>query len=694
MATEPAAARAGTPLAWSLAMLGLLTLYLFPELIFNAKLVAVAGGRGSSDEALRSVELFGRTVSGIGVSLLLADLWIRGRLARGIARPLACLGLTLLLVWPLVFFGQKWLVDRWLIAPSTPEQRQRAVLSQLLRASLADNTIAIDAIPGNGDQPPSPAEMAFLTLFGALAYADPQLTSAIEEQRAVIARQFVRNRVYRDFTEHYRAYRDLRDQVRQSYREYLDQNEKYRRELNGVGDRAGALWQQAEQRVADGWREYRQGVERLDRRALSLAEEMGPSLYRYFDRRNTCRSDSCRKRLDQRYRTQMTRSPLGYVEPAHWLIAREVSAGENLLKSGLMAALTGGVSVALQGLDKATGGDGGWADKEYSYTDDRDHYRRRVRLLLEPEFRKQSGYPSTLGSFDEFRGHGQTGREVADWCRQRGMALPENWTMAQRTTFDRAARAAVRERIRAAWRERADGMPPGLSWDRFQQQDAVQREIRTAMGRFYIAGTRADWNNAQFKQRVLDPLVEREAQRLVAEVEAQAATFADGGVNEARAKRALRATLVPPISMTLSLALVLMTLVKIPLKARGLWRQHRGRPSRLSGRGQLSLRLGLIAGILLAPVLLGKVFLPNPYVDQNRATHYFLERVRENGSPLGALALGWALRAQPVMLPAGLGLEQELRIYRGFAVFEPRLQRWDRAWAAVGRRYRQLKETE
>ncbi|WP_024459626.1 hypothetical protein [Marinimicrobium sp. LS-A18] len=679
-------------LRWSAVMLALLALYLIPELIFNAQLVAIAGSRASDHESLRGIELFGRAVSGLGVTLLVADGWIRGRRAQGTLRPLGWLALCAVLVWPLVFFGQKGLVDRWLIEPSSAEQRQRAVISQLLRSSLADNTIAIDGLPVNGEAPPSAAEMTFLTVFGALAYADPELIRQVEGQRGTIARQLVRNRAYRDFEQHYQRYRQLRDEVREGYSAYLEDYGRYRQALQSVPERAGALWAQAEAQVEAGWLEYQQAQAQVDQRAADLAEQMGPSLFEYFDRRNQCSSDGCRSRLDQRYQRQMERSPVGYVEPDYWLIETEVSTSENLVKTGLMAALTAGVSLVAQGVNKAAGGDGGWRNKRYQYTRDPDHYRARMRGLLEPAFIEQSGYPSTLTRASEFRGQVVTGRKVVQWAKDEGLSLPEDWTFSDQGAFDRAARETVRARIQAQWTAQSDGLEPGLSWPAFQQHPRIQGHIQQAMGGYYIEGARADWNNREFKERVLDPVVDREARRLVAEVEAQTATFADGGEHEVLAKRALRATLVPPISMTLSLALVLITLVKLPVNAWALWRQRRGLPSAGSAGQRLALRGALVVAVLMLPVGLGALGVGNPYVEENRATHYFLTQVRHHSHPVAELALNWALRAQPVLLPVGLTFERHLPLYHGFnASLAPGLDAWDASLQGVSERYQTLK---
>lgn len=312
---------------WSALMLGLLCVYLIPEIIFNAKLVSIAGGRQNSDSELHTVELFGRAISGIGVTLLLADWLIRGQ--GGMFRSLLALAFVTILVWPTVFFGQKWLVDTWLINPSSPEQRQQAVISQLLRASLADKTVAIEGIPPHKGDIATPAEMTFLTTFGALVYTDSHLIESIEAQRGIIARQFVRNQAHSQFDHYYRDYQELRNTIRQGYRDYLEANRRFELEMAGADKRVDPLWDKAEKHVRDAWGEYQNGTSRLHQESQRLANDMAPRLYQYFKRRNACRNDRCRENLNNRYRQNISNPRLGYVDPMHWLLEKEISTSES-----------------------------------------------------------------------------------------------------------------------------------------------------------------------------------------------------------------------------------------------------------------------------------------------------------------------------------------------------------------------------
>src|SRR5690554_3557890 len=74
----PASAQGAVRKRWGLALLLLSILYLLFEMIFNASLVQVAGSGHASEDELTRIELLGRSLSGIGASLLLAGWALKG----------------------------------------------------------------------------------------------------------------------------------------------------------------------------------------------------------------------------------------------------------------------------------------------------------------------------------------------------------------------------------------------------------------------------------------------------------------------------------------------------------------------------------------------------------------------------------------------------------------------------------------
>ena len=91
------------PLWWKILLVVLGTLYLIPEAIFNSQLVSLLGLGTPSKENLEHLELFGRSVSGIGVTLLFAD-FLKGKFVNSIPKAILSFSILLVFVWSIVFY--------------------------------------------------------------------------------------------------------------------------------------------------------------------------------------------------------------------------------------------------------------------------------------------------------------------------------------------------------------------------------------------------------------------------------------------------------------------------------------------------------------------------------------------------------------------------------------------------------------
>jgi hypothetical protein len=148
--------------------------------------------------------------------------------------------------------------------------------------------------------------------------------------------------------------------------------------------------------------------------------------------------------------------------------------------------------------------------------------------------------------------------------------LPNNWSLDQRSEFDLAVLKKVRQQANNEWknsmRAKNLNMPPNLTWKKFQLEPDIQNKLQAEMDELYVKPMLADWNDTSFKKFVVDVNIKRKTKEYLNVLEAQKAEFADGGAFESTGKSALRAIIVPPISMSISLLLVLLTVLKLPLK--------------------------------------------------------------------------------------------------------------------------------
>lgn len=655
-------------------MLVLSTLYLVPELIFNAQLVNVTGGLNSDFEQMRKVELFGRAISGIGVSLLLISLLSARHFTHSL-RFFILATLITLLAWPASFFGQKWAVDTFIIERSSAQERQKATMAIMLKDALANNAINIEGINFNSDAESSPANKTFLTLFGGLLYADPSIQETLNSHMSDIIRKFVSVRANNQFDAHYANYTRLYEEVAARYDEYLAGSKRYNDAINNIHQAQSNSLVELNSTLQDAYVEYQRSVSRFQSTTRDKAEEFGPQIYDFFKRLEKCNEKKnnkrCNEQLMARYRQEILKVGVGYIDPNYFLMVEDVSFWENLTNTVVGGVLSGGMLTVLQGLSFATGGEGGWKDKKYYWTNDIDFYQSKFSDKMAPKFEEQSGYPTDIETFDEFKKHNSTRLKVRAHFSKSGIELPKSWVITDSTTLANAVDSIVRKDAASAWDRHMQQMdltlPPNQDWLAFQKNSDVQRILSDRLGDYYVDGMRVDLNERQFQSTIVKPIIDRQTTRLHEEYQASERLFENGAELEQRGKDALRAVVVPPLSMAISLVLICLTLVTLPAKYYALF------SSEASRKG------ALLSGAIAFIVLLVPVFVPNPLStsNSNPTITYFFEKMDENVSPVLGGVLNWTLDAQPLMLLLGNKINDTSNLYERFDPIQSVLEGWD-----------------
>jgi hypothetical protein len=137
---------------------------------------------------------------------------------------------------------------------------------------------------------------------------------------------------------------------------------------------------------------------------------------------------------------------------------------------------------------------------------------------------------------------------------------------------------------------------------------------------------------------------------------------------EGNGKSALSATIIPPISMSISLLLVLLTVIKLPIKAIGLFKAKFGNKDEDTSKSKplkiikKFIPFSLIACIFVVPLTLGG----NQYSKEASAVNYFFEQMDENDSAEISFVLKWLLATQPIVQPIGLLMDEKIGIISAF----------------------------
>lgn len=663
------------PTLWRVFLFVLSVAYLIPEAIFNAQLVSLIGLGTPQDSQLEQLEVYGRAISGIGATLLLAD-FLPARYFRSAISGFSILFALACVVWPTVYFGQKIIVERVLIASSSAEQREQAVLSAAFRDALALNAVSVTGLEYDTELQNSSENLTFLALFGGLLYADNKLATNLENYKHQIVRQFVQKQTYRDFDLHYQDFSSLYVQLSESYEDYAKGSNTYNQKLAGIPQQEKEYWQAIEQKINQGWSDYQQATKTYVARAEARAQKYGPRIFEYHKQTNQCleryskssqrdRRTQCIERLQARYKSEIDKAGLGYVEPNYWLIEEDVSGLENTANTAIAGVITGGLSTLLQALSLATGGDGGIKDKRYKYTDDPTHYQRRILAHpnFQAQFQKDTGYPMGIPDLGAFRNHDETQQRIRNTLKTKGLALPADWRVEQRLVFSQAVANKVKTDADAGWNDAMQrkglSLPVNLQWQDFQLHPSVQSIIAQKMGDMYVDNVHADWSQVNFKQYVLDPNIEKRTLRYIDMISDARVHFENGGKYAEAGKQALRSVLIPPISMFLSLFLICLTILKLPIKAFELfkpdWQEHTPKWSRWVIKSIPILLICFLPSLLVQSTFTARADSP---------VNHFLEKVEENGHPVFSTVLGWTLYAQPILHPLGLSFEAHTGIYK------------------------------
>jgi len=634
-------ASASRPLWWAVSITLLSVLYLFPEIIFNYLLVFTAGGNtGTTD--LKTVELFGRAVSGIGVSLLVADFVIKGKRAKSVSSVLVSLAVVFSIVWPATYFGQKLLVDSLLINNSTEEQRKRAYFANMLKSSVVHNAVKLDGIPYNPEQEHSAEDMTFMTLFAGLLYADKDLSKSIIDKQEKIISRYAENRARSEFKRHYAKYNELKDEVNKAYDDYEKELKNFKVELkeNVSSSSAEESWNRLSSQTEKAYNKYK-------------STQITANKKMYRDTRFRKDVNNMSKAVKRMYECETKRC---------WNDEESIITDFNKQYSDVLLRDAKISDFLINGRAPV---------KYQEFTWDMIYYTM-MALRYNEDFIKKTGQTYLINSLEAYKRNEKTVSTTKYRLKNRGIIVSDNWNLNDKSGFYKAYEKSIRTKANDRWKDKTQ-LKTNLSWEQFQRSDKIQDEIMSQMGeRYYQKPMLATWNNKQFYKHVIKPIMEKEKQQARDFLNSPLEKFANGGELERDAKLALRSILVPPISMSLSLMLVILTALKIPVKIISLFSHNKEQSMAI-----LKIRRRLLALTLILIIFAPFALITNSYTEKGTTVSYFLDKTEDAAGITTVLVLKWALRVQPFAMSTGKELEKEYDIYKQIDENIETLKSWD-----------------
>jgi hypothetical protein len=302
--------------------------------------------------------------------------------------------------------------------------------------------------------------------------------------------------------------------------------------------------------------------------------------------------------------------------------------------------------------------------EEASYLAMKFHYNE--------QFIKETGFNYLIEDKDTFYNDDHYKEKMVKLLKEQGLNIAKN-QLGNKQHFLSALRKNISKEVSNKFKNKFNKIDPNLSWSAFQKTSYIQDKMKSGLGDVYIKNISLDLNNKSFYKKVITPNVNKKKAEIKDYIKAQLNEYEKGGKKEEEASEALRAILVPAISMSLSLFLVLVTIIKVPFKVIKIISCKK--PQKKENLG--AVFAGVLMLLLFTPVLLTT----NKYTDPESSTQYFLQKINEKNSYLLSFVIKWTLSVQPAVYLLGEQIESVVALY---PVFHEKQSKFISADAIIG----------
>lgn len=608
-------------------ILGVISIaYLAAELAFNSLVIDTVAGMPTIADTER-LELLGRSISGFGFTLIVWGMLKKLRIRN--TRKFVSMVLALIICFPLMFFGQKALID-YVVDRSSGEQRLLSRYMSLLKAGLANGLISIQGLPIDTTETQSAGDKTFLSLVGGLIYFNPTFLQTVENNQAAIVDQVIRRMSSDKVDARYDNYLNIRKDVGQYWGDYKTGTKAYYSAIDGSSANAQEAWVDMNTQLHSYWNDFAKGRDDWTQRWGTEADNYFPQAKKMFLKWSRCRTSKvCNKRAGKRYRKEMERV-FGRTDIAftHWCVNPYVAL---LFFPDDSYRVQGRQCPVKQSL-----------------------FKEKFIEASELKFRNQAGLKFETTEI-AFLSSDYVREKMIKNLKEMDIDLPDGWTISNKADFVRGVNNKIKKEAGIKFRKSLPGLSsktlsPGLSYDEFIQSDTLQSEVKNRMGVAYTPNMRFNWQKDAFFKKVMEPAIISQVKTEVDNLKRGATHFENGKELEGIGKQSMRSILVPPIAIAFSLFFGIWNFMNIVA----------GSLLSLSGRWISRTLKRFILGGLATAVLITPFFLPS-YFAENKVVGYFVSESKTT-SPLLGNAFDWVIRLQPLVYPVGLHIREQINI--------------------------------
>lgn len=535
---------------WLLVLLVVEIVYVLAEFAFNAALLNAAGGLVSDNDVLDQIETVGRLLSGVGLGILLYGLVIRRWLSEEtLGKGLFALGASLAASIPTMYFGQEYLVEKYLIDGTNGFQREYAESLLLMKKGLHNGVLQIKNVPLSQGESAAPSDLAFMSVMGAVMMGIPDYAKVLQANEQNIARRLNHVSSREILDEIYPEYSQAGIELKESYADYNQASQEFAVEFRRSTPKINLLWQKIDRDTRQQWSRYQQ-------------------------------------------------------------------------------------------------------------------FRRQNASMSPITFFTTFNYTPYIKSLSEYRGDSFTIKRLnTQLLNRHGLELTSGWNGTREHFFEKIRKEGVKSWQQQMNSRGLNGLPPGLSLQDFMKSSAIQASLRNKMGEHYLPSLRPGLSREQLLAQVVIPDNQKKIEQWIKDAKNRQTDLADGGQREEEGRTFVRALIVPPIALILSLFFSLLTLAKLPLRTLGLIDHHRGGIP-------VPRMIGMtILGAMVAAILAGPMLRQDTIVMKSEI-YEMMEKKVTDIMPLGDQCIAWLIKGEPLIYSAGqaileaTGLDQRDKKYK------------------------------
>ncbi len=478
------------------------------------------------------LELYGRSISAAGATLLFWRLLIPFKQRLNFGKTLLKLLLIALIVFPTVFMGQKKLIDH-LVDSSSDDMRRSAEILTILKYGIAHGFVEIDGLSINDVTLKTAEGKMFVVLVGLLIYSSEEELKKIDEQLDVIAEYATTTQQMSKTQISYRNYQYATLKIIEKYRQYAQIVAEYDKQQKGAEQKSIAIYQQALTHAMNRWPSFAQKKIQLE----TLYSQKKPLLAQLVSKLNNklqfCENTLCAKQNSQAIVASINQLLGAQSNWQHWCdVAVDQSSVYCQSDDNIIAYK----------LQKTTER---YLVQQFGFE---QFYSTKIDYLKSREF-----YDLFLLSLE--KNHVPLISELE--LTQHELIIEEislHISMYSQQQYQHQVSQLMDEEVR-----------PRLTIGQFTLLPSMQKIFQKALGNIYFEALPITLTREQFSKQIVQPIYAKQYEYLSNKLASDSSWFKSGAPYEESGKDSLRSLVVPPISIAISLIFGVLNLISLLL---------------------------------------------------------------------------------------------------------------------------------